>query len=122
MKSPSAEELVLPLPSRRCLTKEQAAAYLGIGVTLLCQIGPSPIKLGRRSVWDVVDLDTWLGEYKDRGRAGKEVEEKWPVKAASISGGIPATGGSRPYYRTAEAYAKALGLKTEKKPKLSSPD
>ena len=44
----------------RCLTKEQAAVYLGIGVTLLLQLGPLPIKLGRRSVWDVVDLDRWL--------------------------------------------------------------
>ena len=50
----------LPLPYVRCLTKEQAAAYLGIGVTLLLQLGPPPIKFGRRSVWDVVDLARWL--------------------------------------------------------------
>jgi hypothetical protein len=47
----------------RCLTKEQAAAYLGIGVTLLLQLGPPPIKFGRRSAWDVVDLDRWLEDY-----------------------------------------------------------
>ncbi|MGQ0522918.1 MAG: hypothetical protein ACT4P8_04560 [Betaproteobacteria bacterium] len=29
----------LPLPAVRCLTKEQAAAYLGIGVTLLGELG-----------------------------------------------------------------------------------
>src|SRR2546425_9203404 len=121
MKSHSAEELVLPLPSRRCLTKEQAAAYLGIGVTLLLQIGPPPIKLGRRSVWDVVDLDTWLGEYKDRGRAGKEGEAKWPARPASTGAETRGTGGSKLYYQTAEAYARALGLKTEKKRKDSSP-
>jgi hypothetical protein len=112
----------LPLPFRRCLTKEEAADYLGIGVTLFGELRVPCVKFGRRSAYDVVDLDAWLEEYKRRGRAGKEVQEKWPVKAASIGGGIPATGGSRPYYRTAEAYAKALGLKTEKKPKLSSPD
>ena len=53
------DESGLPLPFVRCLAKEQAAAYLGIGVTLLLQIGPPPIKFGRRSVWDVVDLDRW---------------------------------------------------------------
>ena len=45
----------LPLPVRRCLTKEQAAEYLGIGVTLLLEAGPPPIKIGRRSIWDLVD-------------------------------------------------------------------
>ena len=71
----------LPLPPVRCLTKEQAAAYLGIGVTLLLQIGPPPIKFGRRSVWDVVDLGRWLEDYKARGRAGKEFP--WPVQKGS---------------------------------------
>ena len=59
----------LPLPPVRCLDNEQAAAYLGIGVKLLLQIGPPPIKFGRRSVWDVADLDRWLEDYKSRGRA-----------------------------------------------------
>jgi hypothetical protein len=39
----------LPLPHVRCLTKEHAAAYLGIGVTLLLQLRPPRIKLGRLS-------------------------------------------------------------------------
>jgi hypothetical protein len=69
-----ADDPGLPLPSVRCLTKEQAAAYLGIGVTLLLQLGPPPIKFGRRSVWDVVDLDRWLEDYKGRGRTGKALE------------------------------------------------
>jgi hypothetical protein len=109
------------LPPVRCLTKEQAAAYLGIGVTLLIELGVPMVKLGRRSVYDRIDLDAWLDEYKRRGRAGKEGEPKWPVKEDSIGGGIPATGGSTLYYRTADAYARALGLKTGKKPKPSSP-
>ena len=74
MDSRVKDEAGLPLPRVRCLTKEQAAEYLGIGVTLLLQIGPPPIKFGRRSVWDLVwdlvDLDGWLDEYKGRGRAG----------------------------------------------------
>src|SRR5690349_3484755 len=76
----------LPLPRVRCLTREQAAEYLGIGVTLLAERGPKPLKLGRRCVYDVVDLDAWLEDYKQRGRAGKEVSEQWPVKPESTGG------------------------------------
>jgi len=108
----------LPLPVRRCLTKEQAAEYLAIGVTLLLEVGPPPIKIGRRSVWDVVDLDAWVEEYKGRGRAGKET--LWPVKQDSTGGAIRPTGGLTLSYPTADAYAKALGLKTAKKQKPSS--
>ncbi len=115
--SPDPE--VLPLPPARCLGREQAAAYLGIGITLLDSLGVPSIRFGRRCVYDRVDLDTWLDEYKRRGRAGKESGTQWPVKEDSIGAGIPATGGSRLYYRTADAYAKALGLKTGKKPKQS---
>lgn len=113
-------EASLPLPFRRGLTKEEAAEYLGIGVTLLSELGVPCVKFGRRCVYDVVDLDAWLEDYKRRGRAGKEAEKQWPVKKASIAGGIRPTGGSMPYYRTEDAYAKALGLKTEGKRKLSS--
>jgi hypothetical protein len=112
----------LPLPFRRCLTKEEAADYLGIGITLLAELSVPAVKLGRRCVYDVFDLDAWLDDYKRRGRAGKDGKQEWPVKVASTEGGTPAIGGSRPCYRTAEAYAKALGLKTEKKPKLYSPE
>jgi len=101
------------MPEARCLAKEQAAAYLGIGVTLLESLGVPVVKFGRRSVYDRVDLDAWLDDYKHRGRAKKET--LWPVKTDSTDGGTRATGGSILHYRTADAYAKALGLKTEKK-------
>ncbi|MBU1691699.1 MAG: helix-turn-helix domain-containing protein [Gammaproteobacteria bacterium] len=52
------EQPVLPLPPVRCLTKEQAAEYLGIGVTLLSELGIPAIKFGRRCVYDKVDLTT----------------------------------------------------------------
>ena len=108
----------LELPPVRCLTKEQAAAYLGIGVTLLESLGVPVVKFGRRSVYDRVDLDAWLVEYKHRGRARKET--LWPVKADSTGGGIPVSGGSMWYYRTANAYAEALRPRIERKPKPSS--
>ena len=109
------DESGLPLPAVRCLSKEQAAEYLGIGVTLLEQLGPVPVKLGRRAVYDVVDLDVWLNEYKQRGRARKET--LWPVKQESTGGVTRPTGGSMLYYQTADAYAKALGLGNGKKRK-----
>jgi hypothetical protein len=115
-------EDALPLPAARCLTKDQAAKYLGIGVTLLAVLGVPAVKLGRRCVYDVVDLDAWLNEYKHRGRAGKEGIQKWPVKPESTGGKIRATGGSMLSYKTAGEYAKVLGLKTETKQKPSLQD
>lgn len=108
----------LPLPPVRCLTKEQAATYLGIGVTLLSELQVPFIKLGRRCVYDLVDLDAWLTEYKQRGRAGKET--LWPVRRESTGGKTLASGGSMLYYPTASAYAKALRPKQERKRKPSS--
>lgn len=110
----------LRLPEARILSKDEAAAYLGIGVTLLETLGVPRVRFGRRIVYDRIDLDAWLDEYKRRGRAGKEIGNSWPVKEDSAGAGIPATGGSTLYYRTASAYDKALGLKTEKKQKHSS--
>ena len=116
------DERSILLPSARCLTKEQAAAYLGIGLTLLGVLRVPCVKLGRRCVYDVVDLDAWLEEYKQRGRAGKEGVQEWPVKPESTGGKIRASGGSMLSYRTAGEYAKVLGLKTERKQKPLSQD
>ncbi len=94
----------------RCLSREQAARYLGIGRTLLGRIGPPPIRLGRRRVYDRIDLDRWLDDYKSRGRAIKE--ELWPEKKDSTEGKIRRVGGSTQSSRTAAGYAKVLGLKS----------
>ena len=111
------DDPVLPLPRVRCLTREQAAEYLGIGVTLLAELQVPSIKLGRRCVYDLVDLDAWLTEYKQR--AGKET--LWPVRKESTGDGTLRSGGSMQYFPTANAYAKALGLKTRGTRKRSSP-
>ena len=102
----------LPLPFPRCLTKEQAARYLGIGLTLFMELGIPCVRFGRRAVYDLVDLDRWLDEYKNRGRAGKEAV--WPVKLESTGGKTHPSGGSTLSYPTAKEYARALRLKTEK--------
>jgi len=112
------DQAALPLPVVRCLTKHEAAEYLGIGVTMLEALRIPAIHFGRRRLYDRVDLDAWLDDYKRQGRAGKETQ--WPVKPGSTGVAIPATGGLQQRYRTASAYAKALGLKTEEKPKPSS--
>jgi hypothetical protein len=104
--------VALALPHIRCLTKEQAAEYFGIGVTLLAELQVPFIKLGRRCVYDLVDLDAWLDEYKRRGRAGKE--HQWPVKPESTGGKTLASGGLTLSYPTANEYAEALRLKTGK--------
>jgi hypothetical protein len=109
----------LPRPSARCLTREEAASYLGIGLTLLESLGVPTLTFGRRRVYDRVDLDAWLDDYKRRGRARKET--LWPVQQGSIDAGTPGIGGSVPPSPTAVAYAKVLGLKVAKKPKPYSP-
>ena len=92
----------------RCLSREQAARYLGVGRTLLARIGPPPIRLGRRLVYDRVDLDRWLDDHKSRGRAIKE--DLWPEKKDSTEEKIRRTGGSTLSSRTDAEYAKALDL------------
>jgi hypothetical protein len=121
MKSDAAARDALRLPEARILNKEQAAAYLGIGVTLLETLGVPRVRFGRRCVYDRIDLDAWLEQYKRRGRAGKESGTQWPVNEDSTGGTTPVSGGSMLYCRTADAYDRALGLKTGKKQKRSSP-
>jgi excisionase family DNA binding protein len=113
------DEPVLPRPMVRCLTKLEAAQYLGIGVTTFDALRIPAVRFGRRCLYDRIDLDTWLDDYKQQGRAGKETQ--WPVKPGSTDVAIPVTGGLQQRYRTASAYAKVLGLKTEEKQKRSSP-
>ena len=106
----------LPLPPVRCLSKEQAAIYLGIGVTLFAELEVPEIRFGRRCVYDRLDLDAWLDEHKgERRRAGKD--NLWPVMKESIGGLIPVSGGCVQRSPTAKEYAKALGLKSERTPK-----
>ena len=114
------DEPGLPLPAVRCLSKKQAAAYLGIGVTLLTELGVPCIKLGRRALYDKLDLDLWLDDHKSREhwRAGKECAI-WPVQPVSTGDGTLVSGGSMPYYPTVNAYAEALRPSVARKPKRS---
>ena len=102
----------LPLPPVRCLSKEVAASYLGIGVTLLTELNIPAVKFGRRLVYDKVDLDLWLEEYKQRGRAGKE--NLWLNKTEFTADLIQGAGGLMQRSKMVRVYEKILGLKAEK--------
>ncbi len=104
----SDEDQSLSLPSCRCLSRSQAAEYLGIGTTLLTRLGPPSVRLGRRAVYDRVDLDKWLDNYKSRGRVIKE--ELWPEKKDSTEGKTHRIGGSMLSSQTDAAYVTVLGL------------
>lgn len=112
-------KISLPLPAVRCLSKEEAACYLGIGVTLLSELEIPFIKLGRRCLYDKVDLDEWIEEYKQREHGRAKKEALWPnkPKKASTGGKTLATGGLQQRSQTAKEYAKVLGLKSERMPK-----
>ena len=116
MEKPSEPiEAVLPLPMARCLSKEQAA-YLGIGLTLLAELSVPHVRFGRRCVYDTLDIDAWLNDYKaERRRAGKATI--WPVMKEFTGGRIPASGGLMQRSPTAKEYAKALGLTSRRMPK-----
>ena len=53
----------MPLPinvPKRGLSKEEAAEYCGVSVNTLGRHGPTPTKIGDRTVYDRRVLDTWL--------------------------------------------------------------
>ena len=92
----------------RLLSAENAAQYLGIGTTLFATLGLPSIRIGRRVLYDRIDLDRWVDDHKSRGRAIKE--ETWPENEDSIEGKTHHTGGSTSSSRTDAAYAEALGV------------
>ena len=100
------------LPAIRGLNEAQAAAYVGLGITLFRDLGPPPIRVRHRNIWDRLDLDAWLDEYKSRGRAKEE--NLWPEKKEdSIGVKTHRSGGSTSSCQTDIDYARALGFETE---------
>jgi hypothetical protein len=107
-------QLDLPRPVVRCLTKHEAAQYLGIGISLFEGLRIPAVRFGRRCVYDRFDLDAWLDEYKQRARTEQE------VNIASTAKVIRGTDRLQLRHRTAAAYAKALGLTTASKKRKRS--
>lgn len=50
----------------RLLSAEDAAEYLGIGVTMLRGLGIKTKAVGRRVMWDIQDLDRWVDRMDDQ--------------------------------------------------------
>lgn len=60
----SRQRRVLPFWPR-LLREEDAANYLSIGPTSLRKYGPRPRHLGRRILYDRLDLDRWADSLSD---------------------------------------------------------
>jgi predicted DNA-binding transcriptional regulator AlpA len=60
----------------RGLSRVQAAAYVGLGVTFFDQqvyLGtmPKPVKIGARVIWDLRDLDAAFDSLKQNDQVGE---------------------------------------------------
>lgn len=52
--------VALPLPAKRMLTEQEAAAYCGVSVnTFKARIGISPVRIGNCVRYDMRALDQW---------------------------------------------------------------
>lgn len=65
------------LPVRRGLSREQAAAYIGVGVTKFDEMVadgrmPPPKRIDARKVWDIRELDSAFDALPDDG-----IAEEW---------------------------------------------
>lgn len=102
----------LPYPVVRCLTKHDAAQYLGIGVTLFDSLRIPCVRFGRRCVWDRVDLDAWLDKHK-RAAARNDSDTRDDQRGACVdrrdAGRMAADA------RVAREYAAVLGLTRKEK-------
>ncbi len=76
------ESPIIPIRSRwgRLLSADDAAEYLGIGVTTLRGLGIKTKPIGRRVMWDRMDLDRYVDRMNDQPIAeadqGKEQEDE----------------------------------------------
>lgn len=60
--------VITPQRSRwgRLLSAEDAAEYLGIGVTMLRGLGIKTKPVDRRVMWDRLDLDRWVDRISEQ--------------------------------------------------------
>ena len=62
------------VPAKRVIDTAQAAAYCNLGKSTFDKYrltggGPAFLKLGRRVVYDIADLDEWLAAHRRRSTA-----------------------------------------------------
>jgi hypothetical protein len=109
-----------PAASARYFTRTEAAAYIRCSPRFLDGLGLPFIRKGRCKVYDRIDLDAHMQEDRHRGRAWKEI--LWPVNVDSTAARIRGIGGSTSFYRTDDAYAKALGVSIAPMPRRTPSD
>lgn len=80
------EHVVFPVRSRwgRLLSADDAAEYLGIGVTMLRGLGIRTKAIGRRVVWDIQDLDRWVDRMDDQPLDGVDQAKEQASEEAAF--------------------------------------
>ena len=83
MRSRAAERLGRAGLAPRGLSREEAAAYIGIGATHFDKLVadgrmPAPRRLGSRAIWDRHDVDEAFERLpRDDGHAGTSGDDIW---------------------------------------------
>ena len=80
---------------RKMLNTSEAAAYCGSSASTFAKLrlyggGPRFVKLGRRVVYDPVDLDAWLAAHRHASPSGRRWLENLPPlrsRAATLVAG-----------------------------------
>jgi hypothetical protein len=67
---------------RRCLSRQEAARYIGISVTLFDElvaegVMPQPFNIRSRKLWDIRALDAAIDALADVEAADKAERERW---------------------------------------------
>lgn len=63
----------------RCMNREEAARYIGLGTTMFDQLVkdgrmPEPIRIGSRTIWDIHSLDAAFDRLADQRE-----DKFWPA-------------------------------------------
>jgi hypothetical protein len=99
------------IPPRRYLSREEAAAWLGVSVDSFsgfvipyCDFGP------RLKRWDIVDIEAYAEQNKAHNSARTSAQQKGRQACVSTDALTHQNGGLIGQIRKVDATAKALGL------------
>ncbi len=102
------------IPPRRYLSREEAAAWLGVSVDTFsgfsipyCDFGP------RLRRWDIVDIEAYANDTKRRDSARTSETKRRRQICNSTNARIHQVGGSRGATRMESDFAEVLELPTE---------
>jgi excisionase family DNA binding protein len=95
-----------PKLEKRGYSVKEAAAYLGVSASKLVSLGIPCVRIGRRRLFDKLDLDRFFEARK----LGNKDFDVWLERKAYTNERTPPTGGSTVSSPMVSAYAKVLGL------------